>query len=570
MSFDRKTAQHISIFLVTFLVVLTTQAFGLENYYLLKKATHEKDQGNTAEAIIYYNRYIVTHPTVLGERSAKYQSNRQYYIRNLLIAYKHLINLYRAQKNDSEIDTCINQLKSLDWQGEFRPKNKYSLALIFLDNNFVNDAEFILTEIVTDHAVEYFPHNNKAALRSLSKLFQIYQTTGKKSQLFSIRERVKSDFPVFDFDLKDKYKLASIYVKYGFNHDGICLLEEIIENQSINSDLSEISTIINTYTKLLSHYFSQDNNEKLDTLYMRMSAQYPPAILSPVNQYKLAITYLNCGKEGKGIQILESISSNYPCSLSGKKALFLLGRLSEAKEDWRAAIHYFSTYIDRYPESTFFTLKAYSRLIDAYWSSGEYKQLVRGEIERLADIVNNISDFETQLNLARDLKWKGMDELADATFNIGLTAAEKQIQDNRDTYTALQIHWMIEKYAYHMERFNLVEQSADSIFALISRLKNPSPGEKERIKYIENQTLLWMAKVKIDQQDFNKAKTCLETFIQKFSDHEEINYARYELGRIFEKQRDADEALLQYGMIESGIWKQKACQRSAEIKTSDE
>ncbi len=559
-----------AIFAFLFSFLLFTDAFGLGNYHLLKKGNLAREEGRINDAVFHYNRYISSHPTVIGINSSEYHNSKQYYIRNLLIAFTNLINLHKKLKDTETIEKCINQLKSYDLADTLGAKNRYALAMIFHKNGFTNDSVPLFEQIVFEQKNNYSPFNNKVALRAVSKLLKSYQAQGKNAQLIEMIGMLRTGYPIFDFDLKDHYRLASIYLDYGFTHYGMLSLEKIIELQKEISDLSEINTIVKTYTTLLKSYAKNQEHERLENLYTLISTKYPPSILSANNQYQIAIAYLNCGKKNTAIELLENISLNFPQAVAGRKSLFLLGRLSLANEDWEASIGYFSEYISRYPDPPFFALKAYSRLIDAYWSSNYHKDLVQNEIQILADIVNNVSDFETQLNLARDLKWKGMDHLAQATFDLGLFSAQAYIADRPNSYDALRAHWIIEKYAYFLERFPLVEQSAAQIFDMIKTFENLSPDEKKKIDYIENQTLLWLAKMNIDLNQFNPAKNYLERFLVKFSNHQEADYVRYEYAKILENNNEIQQALVYYNIIETEMWKKKAEERIARIMAHEE
>ena len=190
-------------------------------------------------------------------------------------------------------------------------------------------------------------------------------------------------------------------------------------------------------------------------------------------------------------------------------------------------------------------------------------ELVQDEIKDLCDIVNGISDFETQLNLARDLKWKGMDEMASATFSLGLSSARKFISENKNTYKALRAYWTIEKYAYAMDRFDLVEESANQVLEIVNNLKNaPLRSERsEKVEHIKSQTYLWLAKVYRERQEHSEAARFLKMFIENYPNHKDMDYARYELGMVCEDENDSEEAISIYRKIGDGMWKRKAEKR---------
>ena len=560
--------KKISFPLVAFLFLFAGNALALDKYYLLSKGNIARDEGRIEEAIEYYQEYIESHPTTRDAHSAQYHKRIQYYIRNLLIAYSNLLDLYRENRKSEEIDEWIKKLKDAYLSSNFGSKNMYRLALIYLDNNLSEDAIGLFERIIKEQKENYNPYNNKVTLRAYSKLLKIYQSQGENEKVATLIESLKSNYPTSDFDLKDKYGLAALYLRYGLETDGEELLKDIIDEEKSYPDSWNRNTLIKTYSKLLKIYRKRKNTVSIEELVKEISQKYPVEGLSPNNMYKLAVTYLKCGKREQGSKLLSGITEKYPYTTFGRKALFLLGRLSQSKEDWDSAIKYYAEYIERYPDPPFFALKAYSRLIDSYWSRDANLELVQDELKKLSDIVNEVSDFETQLNLARDLKWKGMDELSSATFSLGLSSARKFISENEDTYKALRAYWMIEKYACALDRFDLVEESASSILEIVDKLQKTPLKHKKRkkLEYIKSQTYLWLAKVYRKKGDYPEAARFLKMFIENYPYHKEINYARFELGRVYEDEEQVDEATKAYQMVGDGMWKKKAQRRLLRIR----
>jgi len=540
----------------------------LDKYYLLGKGNIARDEGRIEEAIKYYQEYIESHPTTRDAHSAQYHKRIQYYIRNLLIAYSNLLDLYRENRESEAVDKWINKLKGAYLSSSFGSKNMYSLALIYLDNSHLEDSTDIFRRIIKEQKEYYAPFNNKVTLRAFSKLLKIYQSQGEDERLASLLESLKSNYPTPDFDLKDRYNLATLYLRHGLEADGEKLLKEIIDDKGYDPDSSIINTLIKTSLKLLNIYHKKKDKDSIKALFEQISQKYPAENLSPNNMYKIAVTYLKCGKKQEGSSLLVEIVDQYSYTTFGRKALFLLGRLSQSNEDWDYAIRYYAEYINRYPAPPFFALKAYSRLIDSYWSRDADLELVQNEIRKLSDIVNDMSDFETSLNLARDLKWKGMDKLSSATFSLGLSSAREFISENEDTYMALRAQWIIEKYAYALERYDLVQESANSVLEIADKLKNVplKPAKKEKIEHIKSQTYLWLAKLYSNKEDYPEAKKFLKMFIKDHPNHKDINYARYELGKVYEDENQAEEAINMYKMVEDSMWKKKARKRLLKIQ----
>ncbi|MCD6199488.1 MAG: tetratricopeptide repeat protein [Deltaproteobacteria bacterium] len=549
--------------LVVMVLIFAADGFALDKYYLLKKGNIARDEGKIEEAIEYYQEYIESHPTTRWAHSNQYHKRIQYYIRNLLIAYSNILDIYKENGESEPLDKWIKKLKDAYFSSSFGSKNMYSLARIYLDNGLSPDAIILFEQIIREQEKNHNPNNNKVMLRAYSKLLKIYKSQGKNEKATSLIGSLRSNYPASDFDLKDKHKLAALYLKYGMETDGEELLREIIDEGDFHSDSSNINVLIKTYSKLLKICHNKKDRDCVEQLAEQISHKFSAPGLSPNNMYTLAIAYLKCGKKEEGSRFLTEITDHYSYTTFGRKALFLLGRLSQSNKDWDSAIGYYAEYVKRYPDPPFFALKAYSRLIDSYWSRDANMELVQDETRDLCDIVNGISDFETQLNLARDLRWKGMDEMASATFSLGLSSAMTFISENKNTYKALRAYWTIEKYAYAMDRFDLVEESANRVLEIVNKLKNASlrSERSEKVEHIKSQTYLWLAKVYRERQDHPEAARFLKMFIENYPNHKDMDYARYELGMVCEDENDSEEAISMYRKIGDGMWKRKAEKR---------
>ncbi|MEA1900030.1 MAG: hypothetical protein U9N47_04565 [Thermodesulfobacteriota bacterium] len=97
----------------------------MDKYYLLGKGNIARDEGRIKEAIKYYQEYIESHPTTRDAHSAQYHKRIQYYIRNLLIAYSNLLDLYRENRESEAVDKWINKLKGAYLSSSFGSKNMY-------------------------------------------------------------------------------------------------------------------------------------------------------------------------------------------------------------------------------------------------------------------------------------------------------------------------------------------------------------------------------------------------------------------------------------------------------------
>jgi len=539
--------------------------FAFDRYVLITKGRIAEDEGRIEEAKSYYREYIESHPANQNIRSGRYLKRKGYYVRNLLSAYSDLLGIYRKTGETAEIDKWVKKIKNTHLKTGFGLKNTYNFAKILKNHNYHEDAVKLFKQIIQNQIKNYNPRNNKVMLRACFKLLKMYQTDGETNKIIDLIESLRQNSPLHDFDLKDKNRLASLYIKYGAKADGEKLLRDITSGD--NPVLSDINAFVMAYSNLLKIYHNKKDTDSADNLLRQFSQKISPDYLSSNNMYTLAITYLNCGRKKEGINLLKDVSRLFPHELRGRKALFLLGRLSQSREDWDSAIGYFSEYIEKYPVPPFFALKAFSRLIDCYWTKDADIEFVRNKAAKLADIVNGISDYETQLNLAGDFKTKGMDDLAQAAFSLGLAAAEKNISEHENQYEAMRTYWIIEKYAYVLEKYELVEESAGKISKIANNLKNTGlkPDIKEKTEYIRSQSNLWHSKVLRHKKDYKKSIKLLTEFIENRPADRETGYVMYELGEVYEEAGLPGKAAEMYQMAGDGMWKKKAEKRLNEI-----
>ncbi len=559
------------------IILMFSQGFAAENYYLLKKGASAWDAGKLSEAIAFYQQYIDSHPATNDVSSDTYRQRKQYYIRNLLIAYKNLLEIYNQMGDHAAKSMWLDLLQALQAEAGLGAKNLYQVGWILLKNERENEATSIFERIVAEQSEAYNPFHNKVLLRSCRKLFDIYRQNGNTIKQTNLLETLQRKFPTKDFDPRDMYRLAILYLDFGLHQKGKKLLNQIATEDDFNTSSPYLYARMDAYARLLEMAyeehkggFQSDKSGKiLEKWVVHLSQHYPHESLPPTVSYKLAVKYLKCDRLEEGVQLLEYITKAHSKGATGRKALFLLGRVAQSRENWDEAISYFESYIQRYPDPLFFALKAYSRMIDAYWSKDVDINLAEKDARLLADIVNQLADYETQLNLARDLKWMGMDELASATFNLGANAAEKDARKHAGTYKALRIHWLLTKYAQAIERFDLAEKNG-KMALILARQLNPKNSKEyydkpEKTEYIESQIYLWLAKIYETQERYNEAEPLLRLFMKKYPDDREINYAGYALGQVLEKLGRVQDAAETYSGISHGMWKQKADKRVIEL-----
>jgi TolA-binding protein len=530
-----------------------------DNFYLLKKADEERALGNPATALSYYQDYIRTHPLTkdTGRSMRSSVQNRQFHLRNLLTAYNNLFDIMRKDNQLEELNIWLEKLAATYQPDTFRSKNRYTLAQVLYENNRPGQSIVLYEKIIDDHINDYWAGNNKVFLRAASKLFEIYTDKGNTAQLERLYQSL-SQCPLTDFDAKDKRKLASLFLKNDATRTkGEAFLADLL-TQTPDATSGKSAFLKASIQMMEVQHQKKDTRGLKNTI--RKTKQLISKQTSPGALYQLAIAYFKIGEKREGGKILEEISTRHPDTIWARKALFLLGRKALSEENWDEAIHHYATYIERYPQQTFFCLKAYSNLLDAHWSRDGNLEKQQVEISRFADILNETSDYETQLNMARDLQHKGFDTLAEATFTMGYTYAQEEIIANSHSLQAMRIYWQLCKYAYEIGRIDTALENGESVIGLYSSLIEylPDAKSKKRADHYLSRTYLWLAKIYAAEGKTNSAKDVLRNFVDEYPGDSDTDYAAFQLAKLYEDDLEIENAATQYKKVKKGQWREKA------------
>ena len=538
---------------------LTATAWASHPHPLLNQAQIFVSQGKQAEAIEKYQHYIATHPAVTRGEGRALPRNFQYQLRNLLIAYSHLIEQQKALGLEDEVQKSLAQLKQIRQHNEFGSKNLYSLARIYKNNGDLQEAMITLQTIVADQQRAPRKSNNKVFVRACAGLVEIHRTLGSVWELEDVLYTAFNGIESLDLDLRDRYRVGRLLLENGDKKGGEKVLAGILEHITLDDLATEENAIIRTVLKLLE---INAGNTSASNHLVELIAGFDGAYqFSVPNQYRLAIALLNSGHEKRGLKALEQIKDNHPQTTHARRALFVLGRAAASASHWDKAISHYGEYISRYTEPRFFSLKAYSRLIDCQWAKLADHDLIAAEAQRLADLANDIADYETQLNLARDLKDKGFEELAQATFDLGLSDARNQLRKNITDRKRLRILWNLQRYAYPLERFDLVEDCALEAVHIMEDPHQTSLHVEEKPSFIKSQSLIWLGQARQRMNRPEDARMAYAQFLEEFQESRDADYVRFLMGRSHEDQNQLAEARKHYRKVKSGVWKEQATRK---------
>jgi len=555
-----------SRYLILFLVLsafFAEYSMAYDGYYLLNEGNIARDTGDLPGAVKKYSEYIKNNPFSSDDFSSRrFRKRSQYYLRNLLIAYDNLIDVLRDMEESEKIDCRLSELKSLYSPERFGAKNTYKLARILQENYRTEESIPLLERIVRNQQADHIPYNNKVMLRAFSTLMGIYAKRGNTAGQELLRKSIEQ-YPIHDLDRKDTYRLASLYLQYpDTRNKGEQLLEDMLNEAGASQDIKDISSVVKAAGRLMQFRAAQHDESGTGSV-IEQCKSLLNRNLSPQQLYNIGIAFLKSGNKGEAIKILHRIVSNHGNTVWSRKSLFLIGRGAMAENDWDAAIEAYSTYIQRYPDHQFFALKAYANLLDAYWARDGDMEEQKVEVEKFADIVNQVSNYETQLNLARDLYHKGFEELANATFQLGYSAAVKAAENKNGTIEAARIRWQIAKYAAALEKYDIALENGNCVVNYCTQIDmhDLKRQSKRKVDYYLSRTYLWMAKAYENKGDYPAARTVLDRFLQQYPTDKDVDYVRFELCRLYEETLNYEKAAAMLDKIKDPVLRNKVKHR---------
>lgn len=408
--------------------------------------------------------------------------------------------------------------------------------------------------------LERYPYETKSILRAYDHILSIYETRRDIQNLKGLLTYLKNNYPNKSFDLRDIEKLSLIYFRYGENDEAIKLQWKIIDKPP-----SPIytKTILRTYSRLLRYYKDKEDKDQISDLLINLASLFTNDF-DDRDLYKYALLFLDYGEKAEAIKIMGKIAQSHPDTTSSRKALFVLAEQAQKAKDYDSAIKYYSIYIERYPQNTFYVQKAYQRVVDCYLAKGD-KRFSEELMKQVADWVNGVSDYRSQLNLAVDLKSKNLDKLAEVTFHTGYGEAMRLIEENPESYDALKAYLEIMRSAHPIGRYDITEQAGMAMLTNFNNLKG-NPEFNKNVSFIKSQAYLWLARVYRENERYDETIKMLEDFLKLYPEHKDKDYAAYELAKAYDKKGAIEKAKDLYKTINSEPLKSSAKKRLAELE----
>ena len=266
----------------------------------LAAARTAADQGSLLEAVSIYEKFITAHPLMQTVFVSKDEHLPPSQVHNLLLAFAELTEL---QRSAGEEEKRRDSLEKLDWlwrNQAISSINLYHLARVYLDNNSQNQGRAALEKIVNDQ--ERFPkeEHNKVYLRACAKLLKNHQEQGRPDEVNNVLMRMRGSLVLFSYDLRDRYKIARLFLEHGGREKAEPILADIADEKDPAILRVEEFTIVQASVKLLGMYSRRDDGRAIDLLLKNLQEKYEDPPLSSRNRHLLELAMERAGRGPDG------------------------------------------------------------------------------------------------------------------------------------------------------------------------------------------------------------------------------------------------------------------------------
>lgn len=200
--------KRTAVIFLLFFTISSTDAYALLHYF--KNAKKAEETGNYEKALSLYNRVLERHP---------------YETKSALKAYDHILNIYNIRKEDNNIKELLTFLKNNYPNESFDLRDIEKLSLIYSKYGETDGSLRLQWKTINE---PYSPIFRKAILRTYSRLMKYYRDKKDENQMSYVFNRLNS-LSINDFDDKDIYGYAMLYLKYGNKADSIKIMRNIVQ-----------------------------------------------------------------------------------------------------------------------------------------------------------------------------------------------------------------------------------------------------------------------------------------------------------------------------------------------------
>lgn len=266
----------------------------------LAAARTAADQGQGSEAIALYEEFITAHPLMQTVFVRKDEHLPPSQVHDLLLAFAELTEQQRISGDE---ENRRAYLEKLDWvwrNHSISAINLYHLARVYLDNNSQDQGLAALEKIANDQ--ERFPkeEHNKVYLRACAKLLKNHQEQGHPDEVDNVLRRMRGSLVLFSYDLRDRYKIARLFLEHGAREKAEPMLADIADENDPTTLRVEEFTIVQASVKLLGMYSKRNDGRAIERLLKNLQEKYEDPPLRSRNRHLLDLAMERAGRGPDG------------------------------------------------------------------------------------------------------------------------------------------------------------------------------------------------------------------------------------------------------------------------------
>ncbi|NIQ97094.1 MAG: hypothetical protein GWO11_03330 [Desulfuromonadales bacterium] len=262
------------------------------------------EQGHGGEASSLYEEYIGAHPMMQSVFVSKDERLPPSQVHNLLLAFAELTELYRLSGDEQARSRYLDRLDWLKRNRTIGAINLYHLGRVYMDNGRVDQGLDVLAKITGDQ--ERFPReeHNKVYLRACAKLLKTQSQQGRPDEVEKVLARMRRSLGLFNYDLRDRYKVARLFLEHGSPKNAEPILADIAAESDPAVLRVDEFTIVQASIKLLGLYAGRNDSRAIDRLLEKLLDKYADRPMTSRNRYLLALAMDRVGRAAAAKNLL--------------------------------------------------------------------------------------------------------------------------------------------------------------------------------------------------------------------------------------------------------------------------
>ena len=132
------------------------------------------------------------------------------------------------------------------------------------------------------------------------QLLKNHQEQGRPDEVNNVLMRMRGSLVLFSYDLRDRYKIARLFLEHGGREKAEPILADIADEKDPAILRVEEFTIVQASVKLLGMYSRRDDGRAIDLLLKNLQEKYGDPPLSSRNRHLLELAMERAGRGPDG------------------------------------------------------------------------------------------------------------------------------------------------------------------------------------------------------------------------------------------------------------------------------